>query len=470
VKRRTKIVATLGPASESRAMIRSLMHGGVDVFRLNFSHGTQEEKAELISIIRDEAANWPFAVAILGDLQGPKIRTGLMENGAMNLEPGAEVTITTRDVLGKEGLFSTTYAGLPKDVRPAERILLDDGNMELTVLDVSGDEVRCQVVVGGTLRDHKGINLPGTVVSTPAVTEKDRSDLAFCLRHGVDYIGQSFVRQASDVRELRALMGDMRVPIVAKIEKPQALDDFEAILREVDAVMVARGDLGVEMNPEKVPLIQKRIIRACNFVGKPVITATQMLESMIRNPRPTRAETSDIANAILDGSDAVMLSGETAVGEHALDAVEMMGLVADDVESHPEFLLQPYLWKEKPTDRSEIIARAACKIAEQVKAQAILIFTQTGRTAMLVAKYRPTVPVLAVAPNQEIRRRMVLYRNIRSLQMTCPAELDVEERIACAKRAVLASGRLKEGDVAVIVMGSPVSAAGTTNLIKVETF
>ncbi|MBP5301021.1 MAG: pyruvate kinase, partial [Victivallales bacterium] len=380
------------------------------------------------------------------------------------------VTITTRDVQGKDGLFSTTYAGLPKDVRPGERILLDDGNMELTALEVTGDEIRCRVLVGGVLHDHKGINLPGTVISTPAVTEKDRRDLAFCLKHGVDYIGQSFVRQASDVHELRTLMGNVRVPIVAKIEKPQALDDFDAILREVDAVMVARGDLGVEMNPEKVPLIQKHIIRACNLAGKPVITATQMLESMIHNPRPTRAETSDIANAILDGSDAVMLSGETAVGEHALEAVEMMGLVADDVEKNPEFLQQPFLWKEKPTDRSEIIARAACKIAEQVRAQAILISTQTGRTAMLVAKYRPSVPVLAVTQEEAVRRRMVLYRSIRSLRVISPSNLELEEHIACVKRAALASGRLKEGDVAVLVMGSPISAAGTTNLIKVETF
>ncbi|MBN1142178.1 MAG: pyruvate kinase, partial [Deltaproteobacteria bacterium] len=460
--RRTKIIATLGPATENDAMIRALMEAGVDVFRLNFSHGSQEKKAEIIRIIRSEAEKRACAAAILGDLQGPKIRTGLMENGALALVAGSEVTITTLPVLGRGELFGTTYAGLPGDVRSGDRILLDDGNLELAVLSVEKDEVRCRVKVGGVLRDRKGINLPGTRVSAPAVTEKDQADLEFCVRHGVDFIGQSFVRQPADVRDLKARLQRLGafIPIVAKIEKPQALEDFDAILAETDAVMVARGDLGVEMNPEKIPLIQKRIIRACNRAGKPVITATQMLESMIGNPRPTRAETSDIANAILDGSDAVMLSGETAVGHYPLEAVVMMGKVADDVEGDPmlrQHIFQGRFESDPESTLAEIIADAACEVAENVKAAAILTFTQTGRTAALVAKYRPALPIFAVTPSEEVRRRLVLYRGVRSLQVCTDG--GTETQINAVAHAALETGCLKSGDVVVIVMGSPVSAA-----------
>ncbi|MBN1142290.1 MAG: pyruvate kinase [Deltaproteobacteria bacterium] len=469
--RRTKIVATLGPATENAGSVRALMEAGVDVFRLNFSHGVQEQKGELVRLIREAARHWHRAVAILGDLQGPKIRAGLMENGALVLTTGSEVTITTQPVLGRGGVFATTYAGLPGDVRSGDRILLDDGNLELTVLSVEGNEVRCRVEVGGVLRDRKGINLPGSRVSAPAVTEKDRADLEFCVRHGVDFIGQSFVRRAADVRELKTLLKglDASIPIVAKIEKPQALEDFDAILAETDAVMVARGDLGVEMNPEKIPLIQKRIIHSCNRAGKPVITATQMLESMIGNPRPTRAETSDVANAILDGSDAVMLSGETAVGKYPLEAVRMMGKVADDVERDPmlrQHIFHPRFESDPECSLAEIIADAACEVAENVGAAAILTFTQTGRTAALVAKYRPALPIFAVTPSEEVRRRLVLYRGVRSMQVA--TEGGTETQIAAVAHAALETGRLKVGDVVVIVMGSPVSAAGTTNLIKVQ--
>jgi pyruvate kinase len=471
MNRRTKIVATLGPASEFPDMIRALMDAGVDVFRLNFSHGTSEQKEKIISAIRREEKGRLRAVAILGDLQGPKIRTGVMENGQLELVRGSEVCITTRPVVGKGNLFATTYSGLPADVSVGEKILLDDGNLELRVLEAAADEVRCQVEVGGILRDHKGINLPGSRVSAPAVTAKDRADLEFCVRQGLDYIGQSFIRRAADVRELKDLIRGLgaAIPIVAKIEKPQALEDFDAILAEVDAVMVARGDLGVEMNPEKVPLIQKRIIHSCNRVGKPVITATQMLESMITNPRPTRAETSDIANAILDGSDAVMLSGETAVGKFPLEAVTMMGRVADDVEKEP--ILRPAVFPASAVpsgggDLSESIAAAACEVARSVGAAAILTFTQTGRTAALVAKYRPALPIFAVTPSQEVRRRLVLFRGVRSLQVNTAG--GTEAQIAAAADAVLKTGRLQAGEVVVIVMGSPVSAAGTTNLIKVQ--
>ena len=469
--RRTKIVATLGPASENRDKIRTLMDAGVDVFRLNFSHGTQAQKEDIIRFIREEAEKLPRAIAILGDLQGPKIRTGLMENGQLELVKGRNITITTRDMIGKGDTFPTTYQNLPRDVCQGDRILLDDGNLELEVLNVEEDSVSCRVEVGGILRDHKGINLPGSRVSAPAVTDKDKQDLDFCIRQGVDYLGQSFIRRVEDVREMRSLMSAKKaaIPIIAKIEKPQALDEFDAILNEVDGVMVARGDLGVEMNPEKVPLIQKRIIHSCNKAGKPVITATQMLESMINNPRPTRAETSDIANAILDGSDAVMLSGETAVGKYPLEAVKMMGRVADDVEKDP-LLREGIFHPETPTggdhNLPEIISSAACQVAENVNAAAILAFTQTGSTAALVAKYRPALPVYAITPSAEVRRKLVLFRGVRSLQVVTQG--DTETQIALLEKTVLDAGVLHKGDVVVITMGSPVSAAGTTNLIKVQ--
>jgi pyruvate kinase len=327
------------------------------------------------------------------------------------------------------------------------------------------------VEVGGTLRDHKGINLPGSQVSAPAVTEKDKEDLLFCIRSRVDFLGQSFIRRVEDVRQMRSLMAaqDASIPIIAKIEKPQALEDFDAILMEVDGVMVARGDLGVEMNPEKVPLIQKRIIHSCNKAGKPVITATQMLESMIHKPRPTRAETSDVANAIIDGSDAVMLSGETAVGRYVIEAVKMMGRVADDVEKDPilrERIFQPSTFEENGGTLSEVIAAAACEVAENVAAAAILAFTQTGSTAALVAKYRPGLPVFAVTTSAEVERRLILFSGVRSLRVDTHG--DTETQIASLEKAVLDAGVLHKGDIVVITMGSPVSAAGTTNLIKVQ--
>jgi pyruvate kinase len=469
--RRTKIVATVGPASEDEAMLLALMEAGADVFRLNFSHGDQASKAVLIQRIRELSRRRQRAVAILGDLQGPKIRTGLMEGGVLKLEAGEEVTITTREVRGAGRLIPTTFRELPRDVHSGDRILLDDGLMELAVLEVADTDIRCRVVVGGLLKDRKGINLPGTAVSAPALTEKDREDLAFCLREGVDWVALSFVRSVADVLELKDLIfsqkGDLQV--IAKIEKPQAVDDFDAILEAADGIMVARGDLGVEMSPEKVPLIQKMIIRKCNEAGKPVITATQMLESMIEHPRPTRAETSDVANAILDGTDAVMLSAETASGKYPVEAVSLMVRVARDVEGDP--ILKSKVFHPIPEVRgyrrlSEAISQAACRVAESSDAAAILAFTQTGSTAAMVAKYRPALPIYAVTPSQAVRRRLALYAGVRSLRVDI--EGDTEAQIRSVEEAVLAATSLKKGDVVVITMGSPVSAPGTTNLMKVH--
>ncbi len=469
--RRTKIVATVGPACESEEMLGALIKAGVDVFRLNFSHGDHAAKSAVIRRIRDLSQRHEHAVAILGDLQGPKIRTGLMQGGGMQLVPGSEVVVTTREMMGQGNMIPTIYQGLPKDVRPQDRILLDDGLMELKVIGVEGDDVRCLVVTGGLLKDRKGINLPGAKVSAPALTEKDREDLQFCMQQKLDYVALSFVREASDVLALKEILdgSGSNLRIIAKIEKPEAVINFGAILRASDGIMVARGDLGVELNPEKVPLIQKRIIRSCNEAGKPVITATQMLESMINNPRPTRAETSDVANAILDGTDAIMLSAETASGKYPIESVSMMVQVARDVEGDPQLKAQschPMMEQGEMPNISEVIGLSACRAAESAHAAAILAFTQTGSTAALVSKYRPAQPILAVTPSQEVRRRLALYAGVHSLRVDI--EGDTEAQILSVEAAVLATGWLKKGDMVVITMGSPLSSAGTTNLMKVH--
>jgi len=469
--RHTKIVATVGPACDSEEGLLQLMEAGADVFRLNFSHGDQENKAQVIRLIRHLSRRRRQAVAILGDLQGPKIRTGLMKGGALELITGRELTLTTRDVVGEGDLVPTTYRQLPRDVTPGDRILLDDGLMELEVIGAEAEDVRCRVRVGGLLKDRKGINLPGVRVSAPALTEKDRKDLDFCIAEGVDYVALSFVRRADDVLKLKELLyrGKADIHVISKIEKPEAVEDFEAILAASDGIMVARGDLGVEILPERVPLIQKQIIRQCNNAGKPVITATQMLESMVGNPRPTRAETSDVANAILDGTDAVMLSAETASGKYPVEAVSLMVRVARDVEEDPvlrERVFHPISEARGYRRLPEAIGQAACRVADNVGASAILAFTQTGSTAALVAKYRPAIPIYAVTPGQAVRRRLALYAGVRSLRVDI--EGDTEAQIRSVEEAVLAAGVLGRGDVVVITMGSPVSAPGTTNLLKVH--
>ena len=464
-------MATVGPSCESEEMLAALMTAGTDVFRLNFSHGEQEQKREIIRRIRKVSVDMKRAVAILGDLQGPKIRVGLIAGGSMELVAGQTVAISPTVKPDRSDLIPTTYRNLPQDVRPGDQILLDDGLLELKVLQTVEDEVQCTVVIGGLLKNNKGINLPGVAVSAPALTDKDNEDLLFCIGEEVDYLALSFVRSAADVADLKRQLftANSAIRVIAKIEKPEAVEYFDAILAEADGIMVARGDLGVEIPPEQVPLIQKRIIRACNAVGKPVITATQMLESMISNPRPTRAETSDVANAILDGTDAIMLSGETAAGLYPVEAVRLMVRVAADIESDPQLWPQTY---ERLAETGsyrwlpEAIGQAACRVAEMVGAAAILAFTQTGSTAALVAKYRPQLPVYAVTPTQSVRRRMALYRSVRSLRVDI--EGDTEAQIRSVEQTVLEAGVLKRGDVVVITMGSPVSDAGTTNLMKVH--
>ena len=468
---RNKIVATVGPASCSKEMLLALMEAGADVFRLNFSHGQHDALTETVALIRQISRNRKRAVAILGDLQGPKIRTGMMRGDVMTLTRGESVVITTADLLGEDGVIPTTYNALPQDVSDGDRILLDDGLLELQVEKISGEQVHCRVLVGGQLKNRKGMNLPGVAVSAPALTEKDLADLEFCIEQELDYLALSFVRTASEVIELKELLAQrgVSIQVIAKIEKPEAVEAFAEILAAADGIMVARGDLGVEINSEKVPLIQKRIIRQCNRAGKPVITATQMLESMVNNPRPTRAETSDVANAILDGTDAVMLSAETASGDYPREAVEMMVRVAVDVERDPQLKEQffhPLLETCGTRSLTEAIGQAACRVAENVGAAAILAFTQTGSTAALVAKYRPPMPVYAVTPTLAVRRRMALYAGVRSIRVDI--EGDTEAQIRSVDAAVIDAGVLNKGDIVVITMGSPLSDPGTTNLLKVH--
>lgn len=467
--RKTKIVATLGPSSSRPEQISRLVDAGVDLFRLNFSHGSNEDKGRVIDIIRNVAGRKNKAVGILADLQGPKIRTGRMENGALPLRKGDNIAITTQEVKGRPGLISTIYKALPTDVKPGSRILLDDGLIEFRVQSVEGSTVNCTVVEGGILKDLKGINLPGVNVSSPSLTPKDRIDLEFCLKKGVDFIALSFVRKAEDVLDLKQIIYEhgLSTPVVAKIEKPEAIKNFESILKVTDAVMVARGDLGVEINAEKVPLLQKKIIRACNEAGKPVITATQMLESMILHPRPTRAETSDVANAILDGTDAVMLSGETASGAYPVEAVRTMVKIALDVEKSG--LGRPLGTDVglKKISVAGAVAEAACHAAAAVNSKAVVVFTQTGSTAALISKNRPQLPIIAFTPSEETRQRLSIYWGVKSLPVGYMDNSD--QQIALVDKTLLASGFGKIGDLVVITMGVPLGSHGSTNLMKVHT-
>ncbi len=463
--RKTKIVATVGPVSSSPEMIQKLMKAGVDIFRLNFSHGENSQKLELIDTIRQVSDKLGHQVGILGDLQGPKIRTGKMAGERMSLLKGQEVVITTDDVLGSDGVIPTIYRSLPHDVHPGSRILLDDGLLELKVLGVEGERVRCLVIAGGLLKNNKGINLPGVNVSAPCLTEKDLIDLDFALEAGVDFIALSFVRTAEDIEQIKQLIAakGKDTPVVAKIEKPEALRNFKKILEATDAVMVARGDLGVEIEPEKVPIYQKKIIQACNRAGKPVITATQMLDSMIRNPRPTRAETSDVANAIIDGTDAIMLSAETASGDFPIESVETMVRIAKDVESADLHATDGHFNAEMSTARA--VAESSCRTAATIKAKAIAVFTRSGGTAALMSAFRPSTQIIAFTASLEIHRRLSIYWGVHCTQVGIMENTD--QQIHEVEKKLLATG-FHNGDQIVITMGIPIETRGSTNLMKVH--
>ena len=466
--RNTKIVVTLGPASDSVECIRALLAAGVNVFRLNASHGDQQDQAKRIANVREQAAAMSLHTAILLDLQGPKIRFGRFENGGCFLATGSEFNITTTDVLGTPELASTVYEPFAHDVKPGDCVRLADGAVELKVLATDGVTARCRVISGGAIKDKQGINLPGVHVSAPSLTLKDEADLEFGVKAGVDFIALSFVRTADDPKYLRTRLRQLgaRIPIIAKIEKPEAWRNLDAILAESDGVMVARGDLGVEIALEKVPEVQKGIIERARYFGKIVITATQMLESMIENSHPTRAEVSDVANAIYDGSDAVMLSGETAVGKFPVQTVETMARIAQQAESSRRFRFYKDLASEEKSGYAQIIAQAAYHAAEVASVAAIGVFTSSGLSARLVSRLRPAVPIYAFTPSPAAARQLALNFGVTSVVVS--PKVSTDEMLAQIDSIALEQGWLKKGDGVVCIAGQPVGQSGTTNMLKLH--
>ncbi|MEB3829755.1 pyruvate kinase [Phormidium sp. CCY1219] len=464
--RKTKIICTLGPASCDRKTIEAMALAGMDVARLNFSHGTYESHEQNIRLVREVSAKLKKPIAILQDLQGPKIRVGEMEDGVV-LEPGQTTVITMQEVIGNAERFSSTYKRLANDVKEGDTILLDDGLISILADRVFDKEIHGTVIDGGPLKSNKGINLRHSSISTPALTQKDMDDLDFGLEHDVDYVALSFVREASDIKEVKGAIGrkEKDAHVIAKIERHEALDDLDGIIATADAVMVARGDLGVEIPLEKVPMIQKSILQACRSHLKPAIVATQMLESIIRNPRPTRAEVSDIANAILDGTDVLMLSGETAVGQYPVEAVRMMARIAETAEAQLSASTK-YVNGVQEQVLGNSVVHAACQLAENLKAKAIICFTEHGFTARLLSKYRQAIPAIAVTTDELVRRRVSLYWGLQSLQLEEVSSTD--EMIALVEQAVVEHGLLAKGDLVAIVAGLPLPITGVTNLIKVH--
>lgn len=465
--RKTKIVCTLGPATSSEKRIEALVRAGMDVARLNFSHGEYGEHKKRFGVIRKIAAKWGRQVAVMADLKGPKIRLGKFKQNPVILKNGKDFALTTAKAVGDVNIAQCTYKSLPKDVKKGDMIFLNDGLVKLKVKRVSGDTIVTRVVEGGPISDHKGINVPGVTLSTPGITAKDKRDLKFALEMGVDMVALSFVRSASDIETVKRMIkrAGSGAPVIAKIEKYEAINDLEEIIDITDGVMVARGDLGVEMPLQDVPLLQKRIISMAVKKHKPVITATQMLESMIENPRPTRAEVSDVANAIIDGTDAVMLSAETAVGKYPIDAVRTMGRVAVATEAATAENCPPATsGEELPV--SESVAHAACFLAERIGAKAIIAFTESGFTARMISSFRPKCAIIGVTPTPEVARFMVLYRGVDSVLGEEVTNIDqmIDHAINKAESMKL----LRRGDLAVITAGVPMAVTGATNLIKVH--
>ena len=468
--RRAKIICTIGPACDSEDSIRDLMKLGMDVARLNFSHGTHAEHARRIQRLRKAARSLKRSICILQDLQGPKIRTGRLKNGKpVELETGSVLTITARKVEGTAALIATDFPDLAREVEPGARVLLSDGRIELRVRAIRGDDVECEVVNGGTLAEHQGINLPGAAVSIPALTEKDKLDLKFGLSHGVDAVALSFVRSAGDLRMAKDQMRKFgkSVPIIAKLEKPQAIEHLEEILEIANGVMIARGDLGVELPPERVPIIQKRVIQRAALWRTPVITATQMLESMTDSPRPTRAEASDVANAIFDGTDVVMLSGETASGRYPREAVAMMARII--IEAETSMAQMPHSLRRRENHRysvAETICESIAHAAEDLRMGAIAVFTESGNTARMLSKHRPKALIYAFSRRAEVCNRM------NSLWGVHPIHADkwesAEAMVKTAEKELTAKGLLRPGDVLGLVAGTRLTS-GATNFMRLHT-
>jgi pyruvate kinase len=467
--RRAKIICTIGPACNTEAAMRDLLRLGMDIARLNFSHGTHEDHARNIARLRRTADREGRTVCILQDLQGPKIRTGLLEGHTpVLLKTGTVVTITPQDVAGTPTRISTTFPDLARELVRGARILLSDGLIELRVRGVRGKDVLCDVLNGGMLGEQKGINLPGVALSIPALTEKDRKDLEFGIDHGVDAVALSFVRTAADVSMVKHIIATQHsdVPVIAKLEKPQAIDHLEEILEAADGVMVARGDLGVEVAPEKVPVIQKHVIRRAGAWRKPVITATQMLESMIENPRPTRAETSDVANAIFDGSDAVMLSAETASGKYPRESVAIMARIVVEAEGNMgDFIHSRRRREHRGLSVAETICESIAHSAEDLPMGAIAVFTETGNTARMISKYRPKVPIYAFTHIDPVVHRMNLYWGVHPVR--CRQARSAEQMVTMAEQDLVRRGLLKPGDVLGVVAGTR-QASGSTNLMRLH--
>ena len=465
---KTKIIATIGPSSNTRSVLLKLILSGMNAARLNFSHGTYEEHGNVINMIRSVSREINKPVAIIIDLQGPKIRTGKLKEGKpVVLKKNSQIKITTENLLGTAEIISTTYKGLVKDVKKGDKILVDDGLMELRVLSKKQDTVTCKVVNGGILKEHKGINLPNVKISTPSLTEKDKKDLNFAIKTEVDYVALSFVRKADDLKNIKAILKKQgsTIPVIAKIEKPEAVENLDAILKITDAVMVARGDLGVELMPEKVPAIQKKIIRAAILANKPVITATQMLETMTVNPIPTRAEASDVANAIYDGTDAVMLSGETAAGKHPVKVVQMMSKIIAETEKSP--FMKYNIWHELTGKEiiTQAVAQASVLISDRTKAKAIISFSVSGKTSKLISKHRPTIPVYSFSPSRKTYNHMSILWGVYPLFI--PEVKDAKLIIEAGERIILDKKLVRKDDMVVILTGLALKS-GSTNLIKIH--
>jgi pyruvate kinase len=466
--RKTKVLCTIGPASESPRIMEALIRAGMDVARLNFSHGTQDEHLRKIKTIRQVAERLEKPVSILQDLSGPKIRVGKVKEGGVELKKGEKFFMTNREIIGDEQGVSVNYATLPEEVKPGDSILLADGMIELRVLESDGQNVQCRIVVGGVLTSQKGVNFPTRSILASAFTEKDRQDLLFGIKHGIDLIALSYVKGAGDIESVRLILrsASADIPIIAKIERKEALDHMEEILPASDGIMVARGDLGVETPLEKIPNVQKKLIRMANALGKPVITATQMLRSMVDHTQPTRAEVTDVVNAIYDGTDAIMLSEETASGQFPAEAAQMMAKIAQSAEE--EFPFEQFLKREIEEEKNlpQAISHAASSLAKEVKAAAIVTPTESGSTAQWVSRLRPRQPILALSRHLSTIKRLNLCWGV--CPVLIPDWKDTDDMLERSRRIPKELGMAKSGDRIIVIAGVPISIPGTTNLIKVE--
>ena len=468
--KRTKIVCTLGPSSESEEVLRELIKNGLNVCRMNFSHGDHEEHKGRIDVVKKVREELGQPTALLLDTKGPEIRTGKFDVPEVLLEEGQTFTITMKDVMGNKEMCTVSYKGLANDVKAGDTILIDDGLVGLTVKEVNGDDIVCEVQNSGIVKNHKGVNVPGVKVNLPAITEKDRSDIEFGIEQGIDFIAASFVRKVSDVLAIREILeanNATDIKIISKIENQEGVDNLDEIIAVSDGIMVARGDLGVEIPTEDIPVVQKLMIKKCNEAGKPVITATQMLDSMMRNPRPTRAEVTDVANAIYDGTDAIMLSGETAAGKYPIEAVKTMASIAKRTEETIDYNKSLRNKSSQSANVTDAISYATCTTAMDLKAKAILSSTSSGHTARMVSKFRPDCPIIATTNDERVMRQLSLTWGVQPVKRVKSTTTD--EVIANSIEGAKASEYIKAEDLVVITAGVPVGMSGTTNLIKVET-